>query len=225
VGRRLFRVVPLLAALALAVTGCGDDDSPTDDGASGGGGGGQQASGGCERAQAPKPRKAETESAPTERLDPQQAYEITFDTSCGPFTVRLDVRQSPKATASIAALVDNGYYDDTLIHRIVPGFVVQGGDPSASGSGGPGYRTVDPPPSGATYAPGVVAMAKTAADPPGAAGSQFFVVTGDAQLPPEYAIVGEVVEGMDVVSLIEGTGETGPSTDPVVIESASLQVS
>ena len=102
-----------------------------------------------------------------------------------------------------------GFFDDTIFHRVVPGFVIQGGDPTQTGTGGPGYTTVDVPPADATYVKGVVAMAKTGAGgrrgPPG---SQFFVVTGDdVGLPPEYAIVGEVTEGLDTVERIGALGD------------------
>ena len=112
-------------------------------------------------------------------------FDATFETNCGTFTIRLDQAQSPQAAASFASLVKRGYFDGTIFHRIVPGFVIQGGDPSQSGNGGPGYTTVDKPPAGAAYTHGVVAMAKTGAQPSGTAGSQFFVVTeANAGLPP-----------------------------------------
>ncbi len=107
---------------------------------------------------------------------------------------------------------------------MVPGFVIQGGDPTQTGAGGPGYSTVDAPPTDAAYTKGVVAMAKTGAEPAGTAGSQFFVVTADdAQLSPDYAIVGEVTEGLDTVERIDalGIGE-GPPSQPVVIESVTV---
>ena len=85
----------------------------------------------------------------------------------------------------------------------MPGFVIQGGDPAGDGTGGPGYSVVEAPPADLAYTKGVVAMAKTAVEDPGTSGSQFFVVTGeDAQLPPEYALLGKVTEGQDVVDLI-----------------------
>src|ERR671938_355848 len=98
----------------------------------------------------------------------------------------------------------SGFYDGLAFHRIVPDFVIQGGDPAGNGSGGPGYTVVEPPPSSLKYTPGVVAMAKTQAEPAGASGSQFFVVTGSqAQvLTPDYALLGRVTGGMDVVSKI-----------------------
>ena len=98
-------------------------------------------------------------------------------TSCGSFTIQLDQKTSPNAAASFAALARSGFFDDTIFHRIVPGFVIQGGDPTAGGSGGPGYSTTDDVPADAAYVPGVVAMAKAGNEPPGTAGSQFFVVT------------------------------------------------
>ncbi len=79
---------------------------------------------------------------------------MTLDTSCGDIAIRLDQRASPHAAASFASLARTGFFDSTVFHRIVPGFVIQGGDPTASGTGGPGYSTVDPPPAGTTYTPG-----------------------------------------------------------------------
>ena len=109
---------------------------------------------------------------------------------------------------------------------MIPGFVIQGGDPTQTGSGGPGYSTVDKPPSDATYPPGTVAMAKSELEAPGTSGSQFFVVSGDASfLGPDYAIVGEVTDGMDTVERIDALGApdgTGATSQPVVISSVTV---
>jgi peptidyl-prolyl cis-trans isomerase B (cyclophilin B) len=124
--------------------------------------------------------------------------------------------------------VRQGFYDGLTFHRIVPGFVIQGGDPKGDGQGGPGYQIVEKPPARLSYTRGVVAMAKTQSDPPGASGSQFFIVTGpDAQLPPDYALVGTVTSGLDAVDRI-GALRTGPDEQPltpVVIEKATLSES
>jgi cyclophilin family peptidyl-prolyl cis-trans isomerase len=99
-----------------------------------------------------------------------------------------------------------------IFHRVVPGFVIQGGDPTQTGTGGPGYTTVDRPGANTTYLKGVVAMAKAASEPRGAAGSQFFVMTvDDLNLPPDYAVVGRVTSG---VPTIEKIGELGDPSDP-----------
>jgi peptidyl-prolyl cis-trans isomerase B (cyclophilin B) len=105
--------------------------------------------------------------------------------------------------------------------------VIQGGDPTQSGGGGPGYSTVDPPPADARYTKGVVAMAKTAADPPGTSGSQFFVVTGDdVGLPPDYAVVGEITDGLDVVERIGTLGDaTEQPTLTVLVEKVTVEES
>jgi cyclophilin family peptidyl-prolyl cis-trans isomerase len=120
--------------------------------------------------------------------------------------------------------------DGTPFHRIVPGFVIQAGDPAGTGSGpGPGYSVDEPPADNAEYTQGIVAMAKTEAEPPGRSGSQFFVVTGaDAGLPPDYAVAGEVTEGFDVVETIESYGDpasggTGTPLDVVVINSVTIE--
>jgi len=127
----------------------------------------------------------------------------------------LDVTRAPKTASSFANLARRGVYDDTLFHRIIPGFVVQGGDPTQSGSGGLGYFVDEPPPR----TQGVVAMAKSGAEPPGRSGSQFFVVTApDAGLTPDYAPIGKVSSGFDVVQRIEqlGTASGVPSAAVVI---------
>lgn len=167
------------------------------------------------------------ESKPTKALDPTKTYDVTFETSCGSFTVRLDVQASPKTSASFVSLVKDKYFDGTVFHRIAPGFVIQGGDPTATGSGGPGYLTVDKPPKGARYVHGVVAMAKTQAQAPGTSGSQFFVVTAsNAHLPPDYAILGKVVNGIAVVDHIGKLGNANEQPTRVVeIEHATVSES
>jgi peptidyl-prolyl cis-trans isomerase B (cyclophilin B) len=212
-------------AIAVLAAGCGGSSSSSSSGSSSSTEG-SDASGAasCETVEAPAPREDGGASAPTERLDPEQTWTLTFDTSCGTFVVTLDVGSAPATAASLVSLAKAGFYDDTIFHRIVPGFVIQGGDPTQTGTGGPGYSTVDAPKADARYVRGVVAMAKTQDEPAGTAGSQFFVVTGDdVGLPPEYAVVGTVTEGMDVVERIGALGD--PATEqplqPVVIHSVT----
>jgi peptidyl-prolyl cis-trans isomerase B (cyclophilin B) len=217
-GRRL----PLVL-LVLALAACGG---------SGGGGSKQQTTtdaAGC-RSVTPPAGKARTESKPTKRLDQAKTYDVLIKTNCGNFTIRLAVKTSPATTASFASLAQKGFFDGTVFHRIVPGFVIQGGDPTGSGSGGPGYSTVDRPPASTRYTLGVVAMAKTGAEPPGTAGSQFFVVTAqDAQLPPDYAVLGTIVKGQATVDKIgqfgdPASGGEGVPTETVEIENATVTV-
>ena len=207
----------LICALALAA--CGDDDDSGSEASGGGGGGGAEtaaqepqaegptATGGCEDVEQPEPKPDGGAERPSGRLDQ---------------------KTSPKTAASFANLARTGFYDDTVFHRIVPGFVIQGGDRTASGTGGPGYSTRDVPPPNTTYTKGVVAMAKSQLEPPGTAGSQFYIVTApDAGLTPDYALLGEVVEGQDVVDRIgelgdPASGGAGTPLQPVVIESAEL---
>jgi peptidyl-prolyl cis-trans isomerase B (cyclophilin B) len=179
---------------------------------------------GCTAVPKPKPKPSGSYKRPALKLDPARTYIATVKTNCGTFAVKLDVRHAPNAAASIDFLASKKFFDGTIFHRIVPGFVIQGGDPTGSGTGGPGYSTVDKPPRRASYKRGVVAMAKTGNEPAGTAGSQFFVVTGaDAGLPPDYAIVGKVVTGLDVVARIGKLGDQ--SEQPTAtIEIQSLRV-
>lgn len=212
----------LLLALVLALAACGGEDEPeatvaaTIEAPS--------ASGPCETVQAPEPKAGGDETAPTLPLDTQKTWELVVETNCGSFTIGLDLEQAPKTAASLVSLAENGFFDGTVFHRVVPGFVIQGGDPTGTGAGGPGYQTVDVPPAGSAYTEGVVAMAKAGNEAPGTSGSQFFVVTGaDVGLPPEYAIVGAVTEGMETVRAIDalGVGDAPPS-QPVVIERVTV---
>ena len=190
----------LLLIMLLGAAGCGGDDSAS------------PAAGDCADVDAPAPRDPGTFDAPEQLLPTNVRHTLTFTTSCGTFTIDLTPNTAPRATASLVALAEADYFDDTVFHRIVPGFVIQGGDPTQTGGGGPGYTTVDPPPSDARYVRGTVAMAKTLDEPPGAAGSQFFVVTADdAGLPPDYAIVGTV--SGDGLQVVERIGELGDESE------------
>lgn len=216
--RLLLALLACLLALALAACGGGDDE----------------AAGGdtttttteiteCQDVEAPEPREPGSNDPPADTLDESLTHTLTFDTSCGTFVVTLDTESARETAASLFVLAENGYFDDTIFHRVVPGFVVQGGDPTQTGGGGPGYSTVDPPATDAKYTKGVVAMAKTAVESAGTSGSQFFVVTGDdIGLPPEYAIVGEVTEGMETIERIDALGVgDGPPSQPVVVNTVT----
>jgi peptidyl-prolyl cis-trans isomerase B (cyclophilin B) len=210
----------VLATIALLLAGCGGagDDEPAD----------ATGPASCESVDAPEPRADGGATRPTEPLDAELTYELTFDTSCGSFTVTLDQAAAPETAASLVSLAEAGFYDDTVFHRIVPGFVIQGGDPTATGGGGPGYKTVDPPPVDAAYTNGVMAMAKAPDEAPGTAGSQFFIVTGDdTGLAAEYAVVGNVTAGQDVVDAIGLLGDpaTEQPTQPVVIRTVTVRES
>ena len=216
------RALALALAIVFLLAACGGDD---DDG------GGETtttttaAAGECEDVEASEPREPATLEKPSDRLDEGTDYSLVFETNCGAFTIALDQETAPNTSASLVALTEGGFFDDTIFHRVVPGFVIQGGDPTATGTGDPGYKTVDVPPTDAMYVRGVVAMAKTGAEPPGTAGSQFFVVTGEnVGLPAEYAIVGEVSEGLETIGLIDslGVGDAAP-VQPVVISSATVE--
>ena len=181
---------------------------------------------GCVTVAAPTSLKPRKGTKPAVRLPKNKVYDVTMVTNCGSFTIRMDQAQSPNAVTSFVSLVQHGYFDGTIFHRIVPGFVIQGGDPTATGTGGPGYSTVDTPPKNASYTHGVVAMAKTATEPAGTAGSQFFIVTvANAGLPPDYAIIGKVVKGLPVVDHIGTLGDASQQPTQVVeIRRAAVEV-
>jgi peptidyl-prolyl cis-trans isomerase B (cyclophilin B) len=181
----------------------------------------------CASVQAPTPKGAQSIPKPTLALDPSRQYVVNLTTNCGTIDIQLDVHRAPRTTASFAYLVRRGFYDNLTFHRVAAGFVIQGGDPNGDGSGGPGYRIVERPPGNMRYTLGTVAMAKTAADPAGASGSQFFIVTArDAPLPAQYALVGNVVGSLASVEAIAklptDPPQDGTPTTPVVISHAAL---
>jgi peptidyl-prolyl cis-trans isomerase B (cyclophilin B) len=179
---------------------------------------------GCKQVPDPKPKQVSF-AKPKQTVKKGEEVSARIETSCGDFTIALDSERAPKTVNSFVFLSEEGFYDGLSFHRIVPGFVIQGGDPLGNGTGGPGYSVDEKPPANLAYTKGVVAMAKSSAEPPGRSGSQFYVVTGaDAGLPPEYALVGKVSEGMDVVERIGKLGT--PSEKPkqtVIIEHAVIE--
>jgi peptidyl-prolyl cis-trans isomerase B (cyclophilin B) len=179
---------------------------------------------GCAKVEAPEP-KTVSFKAPKQVLKAGEEATAVVKTSCGTFEIALDTKRAPKTANSFAFLADEGFYDDLTFHRVAPGFVIQGGDPEGTGSGGPGYSVDEKPPANLAYTKGIVAMAKTSAEPPGRSGSQFYVVTApDAGLPPEYALVGKVTKGFDAVQRIEklGTPEEKPK-QTVLIEEVTVE--
>src|SRR4051794_18063338 len=201
--RPMSRPVLLLAivACALALGACGGSDKVSETAASTPPPSPAQAAG-CEKVAQPKPKDAKLPK-PKQKLDAGKTYVAQVVTSCGEFDITLDSKRAPRTGGAFKDLADKGFYDGLTFHRIVSGFVIQGGDPAGNGTGGPGFSVVEAPPKNLAYTKGVVAMAKTQNEAPGTSGSQFFVVTGeDAQLPPDYALLGKVTNGMEVVDKI-----------------------
>ena len=222
----MLRVIALLIGLTLLVAACGEDDEPSGEAAATPAATEEAAPTGCEAVEPPEPKGEGNLKKPKEQLDASKTYVATVSTNCGDFEITLDAKRAPKTGGSFKALADDGFFDGTTFHRIVSGFVIQGGDPKGDGTGGPGFSVVEAPPQDLVYEKGVVAMAKTGAEAPGTSGSQFFVVTAeDAGLPPDYALLGKVTSGQDVVDKI-GVAETDPATEqplePVVIESVKV---
>jgi cyclophilin family peptidyl-prolyl cis-trans isomerase len=202
-------VVPALALVAvLAACGGGSDDA-----------GGETAAprpvtsptgAACdarEPAEAPAPQTYA--APPAQTIDRGATYTATLETSCGEIVIALDPRRAPAAVNNFVFLAREGFYDGLSFHRVVAGFVIQGGDPEGTGQGGPGYVFEDELPVDG-YPPGTVAMANAGPD---TNGSQFFVVTGDASaLPNAYTRFGRVTRGLGVARRIESFAD--PAADP-----------
>jgi cyclophilin family peptidyl-prolyl cis-trans isomerase len=226
----MFRLPLGLAALvacAFAMSACGGSGSSKSQGESSAtpAATSSQTATGCQSVPKPSPKSVKL-PRPKSSLDPSKTYVATVSTTCGDFQITLDAKRAPKTGGSFKYLADKGFYDDTTFHRIVAGFVIQGGDPKGDGSGGPGYKVVEAPPNNLQYTKGIVAMAKTQLEAAGTSGSQFFVVTAeDAKLPPDYALLGKVTGGQAVVDKI-AAADTDTSTempvDPIVIRSVKV---
>ena len=210
--------VVVVAAVLIGQGGSSDDGTTSSDSSE------EASAGGCKKVAAPEP-KSVSFKAPKQVLKQGEAATAVVKTSCGTFEIALDTKRAPQTANSFAFLAEEGFYDGLTFHRIAPGFVIQGGDPEGTGTGGAGYNIDEEPPPNLAYTKGVVAMAKSSADPPGRSSSQFFVVTApDAGLPPEYALVGKVSKGYPVVKKIEalGTPEEKPK-QTVLIEEVTVE--
>ena len=160
--------------------------------------------------------------APEMGIDPSKRYTAVISTSKGDMTVALAPERAPNTVNSFVFLARHGYYDGLGFHRIIPGFMAQGGCPEGSGRGGPGYQFADELPPAGRYEIGSLAMANAG---PNTNGSQFFIVSGQSgvQLPPLYSLFGQVVKGLDVLSAIEAAGSrSGAPSEPVTINSVRI---
>jgi peptidyl-prolyl cis-trans isomerase B (cyclophilin B) len=225
-------LVVLIASLALVLAACGDDSdgeanataTPTESATPAAN---EFLPDGCENAEKPAAKQVEGISKPTEKLSKSKSYVAEVVTSCGTIEIALDSKKSPITGGSFKYLADKKFFDGTTFHRIVPDFVIQGGDPAGDGTGGPGYSVEEAPDQDLKYTEGVVAMAKTGSEPAGTSGSQFFIVTGEgaASLTPDYAYLGKVTAGMEVVAKIGGIQadpNSGQPAAPVVIKSVTV---
>ncbi len=188
---------------------------------------------GCDHREPPQRERKTYDTAPTAGLDPARQYRLDLQTSCGMISVALDQKLGGAVTEAVAALARDGFYDGLAFHRVVPDFVLQGGDPEGNGRGGPGFTVTDPPPADYAYRPGDMAMAKAMDEPAGAAGSQFFLVStqagaqalGQPGQPALYAVVGHAADAVSMATIgrIDALGQgDGPPAQPVYIVRATL---
>jgi cyclophilin family peptidyl-prolyl cis-trans isomerase len=167
-------------------------------------------------------KRQKFDSAPPMIIDTDKTYTATMVTSKGTLEIVLDALGAPNTVNSFVFLARWHYYDGIVFHRIIPGFVLQGGDPTGTGAGGPGYKFKDELPKPGRYELGSLAMANAG---PHTNGSQFFVISGPdgVRLPPLYALFGKVVKGLDVVETINAIGTpSGKPREDVVIESVTI---
>ncbi|MDQ6927405.1 MAG: peptidylprolyl isomerase [Actinomycetota bacterium] len=179
----------------------------------------------CPEADGSSPKQQRFKSPPPMCIDPAKSYTATMVTSKGTMTIALDPAGAPKTVNNFVVLARYHYYDGVGFHRVIPGFMLQGGDPDGTGRGGPGYKFEDELPKPGRYEMGSLAMANAG---PNTNGSQFFIVSGASGmgLPPQYSLFGKVVAGLDVVAAIEAVGSpAGTPKEKVTIESVTISES
>ena len=170
-------------------------------------------------------RRPSARSSPNLRrwASTNKRYTATLDTSLGEIVIALDPIKAPKTVNNFVFLALHHYYDGVIFHRIINGFMCQGGDPTGTGRGGPGYRFEDELPKGGQYQVGSVAMANAG---PNTNGSQFFLISGNdgVRLPPQYSLFGQIVKGLDVLDTMQRvrTGAGDRPADDVVINSVTI---
>jgi cyclophilin family peptidyl-prolyl cis-trans isomerase len=159
------------------------------------------------------------------QIDPNKQYSATITTSLGTMKADLFAKDAPTTVNNFVFLAEQGFYDGVTFHRVIPNFMAQTGDPTGSGTGGPGYRFKDEPVT-RKYVRGTLAMANAG---PNTNGSQFFIVHKDYPLPPNYTIFGQVTDGLDTLDKIAtsptGPGRGGPDTPktPITINSITIE--
>ncbi len=168
-------------------------------------------------------RQVEFSGPPEMCIDPSKTYTAVLDTSLGSITIALDAAAAPRTVNNFVVLARYRYYEGIIFHRIIPDFMCQGGDPTGSGRGGPGYRFEDELPAPGTYQIGSVAMANAGPD---TNGSQFFLVSGRSGvgLPPQYSLFGQITEGLDVLETMQNvpTDRGDRPNEDVVINSVTI---
>jgi len=156
-----------------------------------------------------------TISMPTPTINPNIQYFATLNTSAGKIEIKFNLGQTPQTVGNFISLAKSGFYNNTVFHRVIPGFMIQGGDPKGDGTGGPGYTFADEPFTG-EYVRGTVAMANAG---PNTNGSQFFIMHQTYSLPKNYVIFGQVVSGMETVDKIATApvtaGKSGENSSPL----------
>ncbi len=160
-----------------------------------------------------------------DKFDKDKQYSAIVHTSAGDFTINFNKGQTPKTVENFLTLAEKGFYDKTIFHRVIKGFMIQGGDPNGDGTGGPGYKFADEPFTG-EYTHGTIAMANSG---PNTNGSQFFIMHADYPLPKNYTIFGKVINGIEVVDKIAKSkvtsnvfGERSSPIEPVTVESIEI---
>ena len=161
--------------------------------------------------------------SPEMGIDPKKTYTATIETSAGTMQAELFAAEAPKTVNNFVFLARDGYYGGVIFHRVIRGFMIQGGDPTGTGRGGPGYQFADEPVK-RPYKRGTLAMANAG---PNTNGSQFFLISGPngVQLPPQYSLFGQIVTGLDVLEAMQSlpTGTQDRPKDPPVITAVTIQ--
>src|SRR5579859_1213185 len=176
----------------------------------------------CPAPDGSSPKQQKFDGPPPMCIDPSKRYTATMVTSKGTMTIALDPAAAPNTVNSFVFLSRYHYYEGIVFHRVIPGFVLQGGDPTGTGTGGPGYKFADELPPPGRYELGSLAMANAGPD---TNGSQFFVISGPdgMRLPPQYSLFGKVISGLDVVATIDAVGtQSGTPKDKVRIEAVPI---
>ena len=171
-----------------------------------------------------EPAKPKT-NMPETIIDQSKTYIVILRTTAGDITIALNAKATPVTANNFVWLAKKNFYDNTIFHRVIKGFMIQGGDPKGDGTGGPGYQFNDEPFTG-DYERGTVAMANAG---PNTNGSQFFIMHADYPLPPNYVIFGQVAKGLDVVDKIaaapvvmSSSGEQSKPVNPVKVNSVEI---